>query len=171
MLLSVNYLFQFLFFKFQWFFFTFSNWTLFLTTMSVYVSYEAGWNIDKFGKLSLRKARAEGLKAYSDKLWHHGWHHLLYCLSIMSNVVMFCVYWPFCHRDAVERMGKHPITGPYKVIHMYLLHLFPTIACILNSLVTNCILKRDLWKHILLCGLIYGTMQYVFQMCYGIVVY
>ena len=106
LLLSVNYIFILLFFKIQWFFFAFSNWTLFLTTISVYVSMEASYNIEKFGKVALKKAREEGSKAYADKLWHHAWHHMLYSLSIISNVVMFCIYWPFLHRDAVEKMGK-----------------------------------------------------------------
>ena len=81
------------------------------------------------------------------------------------------MYWPFCHREAVEKMGKHPITGPYKVMHMYLIHLFPTIACILNSLVTNCILKRDLWWQILQAGIFYSGIQYFFQWRYDIVLY
>ena len=155
LLLSVNYIFILLFFKIQWFFFAFSNWTLFLTTVSVYVSMEASYNLEKFGKMALKKAKEEGEQAYSDKLWHHAWHHMLYSLSIISNVVMFCIYWPFLHRDAVEKMGKQPITGPYLVMHMYLVHLFPTVACLFNSLVTNCVLKRDIWKQILQSGIFY----------------
>lgn len=84
---------------------------------------------------------------------------------------MFCIYWPFCHREAVEKMGKQKITGPYKVIHMYLIHLFPPIACCLNSLVTNAIMKRDLWDKILLCGIFYSVILYWFQQKYEIVLY
>ena len=170
-LLSVNYVFYFLFFKPLWFFFTFSNWTLFFTTYSVYASYEAGWNIEKFGKFSLRKAKQQGRKTYMDKLWHHAGHHILYSFSIITNLMMCFIYWPFCHRDAVEKMGKKKITGPYKVIHMYLSHLIQPIVCILNSLVTNCVLKRDLWKTFLLCAIIYVSILYFFQNKYGIIIY
>ena len=105
LLLSVNYIFVLLFFKIQWFFFSFSNWTLFLTTFSVYVSLEASVNVEKFGKVALKKAKEQGEHAYSDKLWHHAWHHMLYTLSIISNFVMFGLYWPFLHRDAVTKLG------------------------------------------------------------------
>lgn len=117
MLLAVNFLFYFMFFKVQWFFFSSSNWTLAFTTGSVYVSYEAAWNVDKFSKLALKRAREQGRKAYADKAWHHAGHHFLYCISAILNVFALFVYWPFCHREAVETMSKQPITGTYKIIH------------------------------------------------------
>lgn len=57
------------------------------------------------------------------------------------------------------------------VIHMYLVHTFPPIACFLNSICTNCILKRELWIFIVYCAIIYVAIYYYLVKTYGVVLY
>ena len=47
-------------------------------------------------------------------------------------------------------------------MHLELVHSIPGGACLINVLVTNCILKRDNWKFITYITLIYGVFCWIY---------
>lgn len=102
---------------------------------------------------------------------HHAWLHFLYSSALITNIMVLMIYWPFMHKHAIKKMAKQPIIGNYRVKHMYMVHTFPALACLLNTLATNCILKRDFWKVVLQMGLIFILIQFVLIKTSGIILY
>ena len=64
--------------------------------------------------------------------------------------------------------GKY---GPGFTVHMYFIHIFPAVACFLNSLSTNVILRASYWKAIVPVSAFYFSMLGIFTIKTGIVIY
>ena len=54
---------------------------------------------------------------------------------------------------------------------MYIVHIFPTIACLLNTFYTNCILKESLWIAVAVLSVIYHCVNYSVVKFSGYVMY
>ena len=126
----------------------FTNWTLMLTTASIYLSYSAAKDPVHFS----RSAKSE------TAIKKQAWHHLLYSLSILFNLVVVVVYWSMLHEKAVEKWKDTPIYGPGRVRHLYTVHTFPAISCLINSAVTNCKMSRGLWKLLMTIFVVYAVI-------------
>ena len=84
------------------------------------------------------------------------------------------VYWGLLHEEIIERVKNSTKFGTMfggAVTHMYLIHIFPMVASILNVLSTNCILRVSFWKAIVTLCAIYFTLLGVFTKKTGIVLY
>ena len=89
-------------------------------------------------------------------------------MSILMNFIVVSVYWPFLHAQTLE---KHKDSSSGKILHFYLVHSFPAISCLINSICTNCVLNRGLWKLILSVSLLYHLVNYSVIYFKGIVMY
>ena len=75
----------FLYMDLDGFFIPFTNWTLMLTTVSLWASIQASNDVTNFGKDSLQT---------SDKaVFLQARHHLLYTMSIVCNFIVCSFYW------------------------------------------------------------------------------
>ena len=135
-----------------------------VTTGSIFLSYCAIIDAESFGDDANLKRPAIAKK----QAWT--WHHILYSLAILMNLITMSVYWTLVHEGAVK---KWEVTdyGPERVRHLYLEHSIPGAACFVNTCITNCVMKRGIWTFVCKIGCVYGVVQYVFIKCTGIVFY
>jgi hypothetical protein len=137
------------------FFIPFTNWTLMLTTVSLWTSIKASGDQINFGKDSL---------STSDTACHmQARHHMLYSLCIICNTIVVGFYW-FMMRT--EQQGIHDSWG--KQLHLELVHSVPGAACLINSLTTNCILKKENWKFITYMTIFYGSFLWIYFLTTGV---
>ena len=80
--------------------------------------------------------------------------HFLYCISMISNIVVMVVYWSVLHEEQLEKFKGQ--SG--KIFHLYVVHLFPGISCFLNTLSSNIVLKRGLVKMVMAVGIVQATV-------------
>ena len=107
----------------------FTNWTLLVTTFSLVSSYSAANNKDVFKKWVSFKDEETQLKSF--KLQAN--HHMLYTLSIMMNLITVSVYWTILPERALAKFSPMPIVGPGRTVHLYIVHIFPGVSCVINS--------------------------------------
>ena len=86
-------------------------------------------------------------------------HHFLYTLSIIFNCVSFPTYWILIH-DEVTYLIKY--TERWKYAQQIINHLLPPACCLFNTYLTNCVLTRKLIKHLLLMGLAYLVLDFLY---------
>ena len=143
-----------LFMQFFLLFVAFTYWTLMITTAWVYTSYIAAQDDVLFAPLSTIKNKDQQLKSFKAQANHH----LMYTLSVLFNLVTVVVYWSFLHEMIIEKFTSSPnISAKNKrgiIFHMYIVHSLPALACLINALATNVIMKRGLWKIVLYASLI-----------------
>ena len=84
-------------------------------------------------------------------------HHLLYSLAIMMNFTIVIVYWGFLHKiDPVKWKSRSMLQNYNK----YFVHIFPAVACLLNTLVTDTILLPNLWVVIAFVSCMYHILNF-----------
>lgn len=87
-------------------------------------------------------------------------HHLLYSMSITMNFVVVTVYWTFLHQGALAKHRDVPDVGHLRVIHLYIVHTFPGLACLLNTCTTKAIFRWE-WRAVVTIGSIYTIVQFL----------
>jgi hypothetical protein len=151
----------FLYMDLDGFFLPFTNWTLMLTTVSLWSSINACNDTVNFGKDSLQT---------SDKaVYLQARHHLLYTMSIVCNFIVTCMYWLIMREEQQGIHGKHEDYGWGRSMHLEMVHSIPGAACLVNTLCTNCILKKDNWKFITYMTIFYGLFLWVYYLSTGII--
>lgn len=136
------------------FFIPFTNWTLMLTTLSIWYSIQACSDTVNFGKDSLQTSeRAVYIQAK---------HHLLYTICIVCNFIVMFFYWFMMRAEQQQIHGAHEEYGWGRSVHLELVHSVPGAACFVNALCTNCILKKDNWKFITYMTILYGSFCWAY---------
>jgi len=83
--------------------FAFTNWTLFLTTWSVYLSFKAAQDKQNFGPGALTQKnevlRIAAIRAQAK-------HQLLYSVVLIANFAVVVVYWTTLHKWAMEKYAN-----------------------------------------------------------------
>ena len=137
------------------FLYYFSNWAYLFTFYSVLNSFRSCRQPLNFGPDALKNKNPVQLRRI---LRHHAIHHMLYTVSLMSNVVVVPIYWGFLHEDEIRKAREIPVIGEGRAVHLTMLHSFPIIASVINVFCTNCILKFNLWKVIFAMGVIFCSV-------------
>lgn len=141
------------------FFIPFTNWTLMITTFSLMCSISAANDTKNFGKDSLET---------SDTAVHvQARHHLLYTLTIVANFIVTTFYWFILREEQQHIHAKHQDYGWGRSLHLELVHTIPGMACFVNAICTNCILKKDNWKLITYMVIVYGTFCWMYYLMTG----
>ena len=91
---------------------------------------------------------------------HHAIHHMLYTISLLSNMVVIPIYWGFMHKEEVRKARLLPDIGEGRAIHLTMIHSFPMIASIVNIYCTNCILKVKLCVIIIFVAIAFSSVQF-----------
>ena len=142
------------------FFIPFTNWTLMLTTFSLWTSICASDDAVNFGKDSLLT---------SDKaVYMQAKHHLLYTMTITCNMIVMTFYWFIFREEQQGIHGSHQEYGWGRSLHLELVHSVPGAAMFINSICTNCILKKDNWKFITYMTIIYGVFCWIYYLTTGV---
>jgi hypothetical protein len=153
----------FLYMDLDGFFIPFTNWTLMLTTVSLWASIQASNDVTNFGKDSLQT---------SDKaVFLQARHHLLYTMSIVCNFIVCSFYWLMMREEQQNIHGKHEEYGWGRSVHLELVHSIPGASAFVNAIVTNCILKKDNWKFITYMTIFYGLFCWAYYLTTGTVQY
>jgi len=156
----ICYVTYFLYMEPSGFFIPFTNWTLMLTTLSLMSSISAAGDTSNFGKDALLT---------SDTALHvQARHHILYTLTIVCNFIVAGFYWFMLREEQQHIHGKHEDYGLGRSLHLELVHSIPGVACFVNSICTNCILKKENWKMITYMVIIYGTFCWIYYMTTGV---
>ena len=124
-----------------------SNWTLLITFLSIVCSFRAARNQDKFGQDSLKYIKSMSTREvidFHDNLKTQALHHLLYSTSILLNLWQTGIYWIFLHSHKTSKLNEYDHW--HQLMHLHVVHILPALACFLNSMLTNCVLKKELWK-------------------------
>ena len=69
-------------------------------------------------------------------------------------MVTVIVYWSVLHNEIIDRFEG------YRKLHMYLVHIFPTIAYVLNARMTEFELDAGHWKLFVPLGILYAIVNY-----------
>jgi hypothetical protein len=81
------------------FFIPFTNWTLMLTTFSLYSSISASRDTVNFGPNSLQTSDSAILAQAK--------HHLLYTITIVCNFIVMSFYWFMLREEQQNIHGQH----------------------------------------------------------------
>ena len=150
----------FLYMDWDGFFIPFTNWTLMLTTISLYSSISASRDTVNFGKDALQTSEsAVHLQAR---------HHLLYTMTIVCNFIVCSFYWFMFREEQQAIHGVHEVYGWGRSLHLELVHSIPGCACFVNAICTNCILKKDNWKFITYMTILYGLFCWAYFLGTGV---
>jgi len=141
------------------FFIPFTNWTLMLTTVSLLCSISAANDTTNFG--------SEALQTSDTAVNVQARHHLLYTLTIVCNFIVTGFYWFMLREEQQHIHGKHQDYGWGRSLHLELVHSVPGVACFVNAICTNCILKKENWKLITYMVIIYGTFCWMYYLITG----
>lgn len=150
----------FLYMDLDGFFLPFTNWTLMLTTVSLFASISAANDTVNFGRDSLQTSE--------QAVYIQARHHLLYTMSIVSNFIVVFFYWFIMRAEQQEIHGSHSDYGWGRSLHLEMVHSIPGAACLINALCTNCILKKDNWKLITGTVIFYGLFLWGYYMMTGV---
>ena len=132
----------------------FTNWTLLLQIASIILTMFAARSPELFGK-------------HSGSVCLKMTHHILYSICIFSNFVVVSVYWTALHGFILKRFADRPD----RIMHMYLIHIFPAVVGYANSYVTQTVLKREFWKILLVFSLTYLAVLMVYGWVLGKTLY
>ncbi len=149
----------FLYMDLDGFFIPFTNWTLMLTTVSLWASIQAASDSSNFGKDSLQTS--------DTSVYMQARHHILYTMCIVCNFIIVFFYWFMMREEQQKIHGGHEEFGWGRSLHLEMVHSIPGAACMVNSLCTNCILKKDNWKFITYMTIFYGVFMWVYFLSTG----
>ena len=161
-MLATQYVTGFLFFNPKIFLVAFTNWSLMITTASILSSYWAANDMKHFGYNSLISKDAIHSAARKQAT-----HNLLFSFSVICNLVVVAVYWPFLHQDLVVKFSDYP----GRIFHLHTVHIIPALCCLVNTWITHCHMNRSIWKVVAGLGILYSVMQYVIIKTLGVVLY
>ena len=159
-LTSCCYVTYFLYMELDGFFIPFSNWALMITTVSLWTSIQASTDETNFGKDSLQTS--------DTAVYMQARHHILYTMCIVCNFIVVFFYWFMMREEQQGIHAKHEDFGWGRSIHLEMVHSLPGAACIINSLVTNCILKKENWRFITYMTIFYGTIMWIYYLTTGV---
>ena len=83
--------------------------------------------------------------------------HILTEISFISNFLTVSVYWSVLHKVAIEKFKEDDL----KVLHMYLVHSFPTLALMIVLATTDIQMKPSHGKAFLPFGFFYAVANYI----------
>ena len=88
------------------------------------------------------------LNYFHNNLKSQALHHLLYSTSTLLNLWQTTIYWSLqhSHKTGQLNLNENEHWHQINLLHLHLVHIFPALACFLNCMLTNCVLKRGLWK-------------------------
>ena len=81
-------------------------------------------------------------------------------MTIVCNMICMTFYW-YIFRDEDQFQRTHRDYGWGRALHMELVHSVPGAAMLVNSLCTNCILKKDNWKFLTYMTVFYGLFLWI----------
>jgi len=142
------------------FFIPFTNWTLMLTTVSLWASIQASNDTINFGKDSLQTS--------DTSVYQQARHHILYTFCIVCNFIVVFFYWFMMREEQQKIHSGHEEFGWGRSLHLEMVHSIPGAACLVNSLCTNCILKKDNWRFITYRTIFYGLFMWVYFLSTGV---
>jgi hypothetical protein len=122
---------------FRRFFLFFTNWTQFITLVSVVYSINMASDLQ-----SMKNTHKLAL------------HHILYTLAILMNFVTVSIYWSLIHMQVVGT-----VKSKLQLLDLYTAHIVPGLVCILNSYHTNAVLSRKNVKHVAGLLIFYGLIN------------
>jgi len=150
----------FLYMDLDGFFIPFTNWTLMLTTVSLWASIQASNDTINFGKDSLQTS--------DTSVYQQARHHILYTFCIVCNFIVVFFYWFMMREEQQKIHSGHEEFGWGRSLHLEMVHSIPGAACLVNSLCTNCILKKDNWRFITYMTIFYGLFMWVYFLSTGV---
>ena len=131
-----------------------TNWALMMTTASVAYSYWAASCYEHFGAGALdEKKNKKWLEAYQ----YQARHHIMYTFSLMFNLMVTAVWWTLIHESYAKKHRNHPVHGNMRELHLITIHIIPPAVCLVNSLMTNCMLRFTTWKTVVAVCVIYDA--------------
>ena len=143
-----------------------------ITTVSIYLTYRAATDTDNF------KTNIDDCENKEQALNIVARQNLFYSTTFIMNMIVMFIYWIFLHKDAlnyfkIDGVSKFLPINIYtgRVIYLYTVHTIPALACLSNVLITNCLMKINLFLIIFSIGGIFGIVSYIFSMKTGIVLY
>ena len=80
--------------------------------------------------------------------------HLLLEFTFLLNLIVIIGYWGLVHWSTIDTYSG------WVYLHMYIVHIFPTLAFFLNAKVTHFQLCADHWILVTPLGLLYGFINY-----------
>ena len=132
-----------MFWYYQYFLVPITNWTLMLTTASLCYSYWAAQCPEHFGPDALDKRKNPN---WLKSLTYQARHHLLYTFSVFLNFMVTVVWWSLLHEHFTSKHRNHPVHGNGREIHLITIHVIPPAVCLLNTVMTNALVRFKIWK-------------------------
>jgi hypothetical protein len=86
----------------------------------------------------------------------------------VCNFIVVFFYWFMMREEQQGIHGKHEDFGWGRSLHLELVHSVPGAAVMVNSLCTNCILKKDNWKLICYMVILYGAFVWIYFLSTGV---
>lgn len=133
-------------FGFEKFFLFFTDYTLFLGTISIYLT------------ICCSDSLAKGVNA-SDALSLHALSHLCYSLSVLMNFVVMVVYWSLVH-SSLSKEPEFKKNNYKKFMRLILPHTIPALTCTLNTSITKTTLSECLMLPFLALSVMYLGLNY-----------
>ena len=84
------------------------------------------------------------------------WHHLLFEVSFIMNIVVVSVYWSMLHKESIEDC-KGDLK---KIINVYWAHLVPGFSVVTNFALTDVVIRSSHYKGLSTIAILYGYVNY-----------
>ena len=113
----------------------FTNWTL--VTTAIYLG------------VAIAASRYKTLKLLA-------WHHLLFEVSFIMNIVVVTVYWSMLHKESLADCQN----DPYKIVNVYWAHIMPGFSIAANFAMTDVVIRGSHYKGLVVIAALYGYVNY-----------
>ena len=91
--------------------------------------------------------------------------HLLFEASLFMNIIVVIVYWGFLHKDGIGNFKG------LEVVHMWMVHILPSISFIINHLATDVVICDGHAKGLCSVGIVYSAVNAYHTISTGVPLY
>ena len=139
------------------YFTAFTNWTMWMTTLSILCTMFLG--------------SCSGIFSDSRTINMKGLHHVLFSLAILFNFITMSIYWTVLWEEDLQTFKDEPAVVSFPFGHMWIVHVIPGTVTIINSLITDTVLAWKFYKVILIAYTLYNLLLVYVAQALGTVRY
>jgi hypothetical protein len=74
-----------------------------------------------------------------------GWHHLIFELALLLDIIITSVYWGILHKVLIIERANEPFLVYYTLLTV---HIIPIVGVVINFIVTDIVFVRHHQKQI-----------------------
>lgn len=128
---------------------------VYLFAWSSLYRFFTNWTSEATSILILLTIKCSNDKNFANKPGLLAFLHILFEITMTMNFVVVTMYWTLIHSKEIVKVQGETM----KIIHMWLVHILPALAWIINFYLTDVKLNPSHWKMLIPIGMVYSSVN------------